>query len=603
MRQLLRTAENSVVIGFTGTPLCDAPRDAELLKALIKGGGPSAAKGLLDEGFISFYMGSPASVFPAVLPRGLPSSLPSLAVRSVTLRNFLSQTRTFSGRKHRNKTYKVKGGNRAEYLRKHNEALFLPRARKGPHATMRDVDSDMDLASLSRLCSLGQACNFAARADVAAVVHGSPGRLLRFDQPEYLPFGSRPQVRRASGYTSKLQAVVEDLARDRSKTLVMIHRQAGFKLLLRMVARRFGTQAVCGYPNAKTWSEKEDPVLSAVLGPAHDEAKGRDLCPCRLCVWNRSGDGGPRVMVADAKECGEGISFLGGVRRLLLVDVPTSAVELQQRVGRAIRFLSHAHLPPHARTVTVLLYQATLKRDSAANPTADQVLIERLAAKCASYAARLASIGQAAFDHGMWQADGGGGGSCGDGGDDGGGGDGGGGGAAAGGSSSWEDRPRSGVWEDDGQASDPDDDGEGEEDEGGDNGDDDYDFSGGRGRSSGGGGGAGSSSSHAPPPPPPPQYGGPAPPTEEAPPTCPTAELPASEAIECVLAVQERHYANPHTKFYKMLGLPNPHEGYTRAVRKSYLLLVRVLHPDKTSAPQAELASKFLISAHDDVEC
>ena len=172
LRQLLRTAENSVVIGFTGTPLCDSTKDADLLKALIKG----PFKDLNDEGFLSFYMGAPSSVFPTVLPRGLPSAIPALAIRPVILRNFMSQTKVHSGRKKRNETYKVKGGNRFEYLRKHNEALFLPKARKGPHATMRDVDSDMDLASLSRLCSLGQACNFAARADVASIVHGSPGR-------------------------------------------------------------------------------------------------------------------------------------------------------------------------------------------------------------------------------------------------------------------------------------------------------------------------------------------------------------------------------------------------------------------------------------------
>ena len=75
------------------------------------------------------------------------------------------------------------------------------------------------------------------------------------------------------------------------------------------------------------------------------------------------------------------------------------------RLCGEIRFLSHAHLPEHARTVSVLLYQATLKRDSSANPTADQVLVERLGAKCKSYAAQLAALGQAAFDKGMWRAD------------------------------------------------------------------------------------------------------------------------------------------------------------------------------------------------------
>ena len=78
-------------------------------------------------------------------------------------------------------------------------------------------------------------------------------------------------------------------------------------------------------------------------------------------------------MVADAKECGEGVSFFG-VRRLLLADVPLSTEDLMQRVGRAVRFMGHASLPPSERTVEVRLYVASLK-DGA---TADEALVERL---------------------------------------------------------------------------------------------------------------------------------------------------------------------------------------------------------------------------------
>ena len=68
----------------------------------------------------------------------------------------------------------------------------------------------------------------------------------------------------------------------------------------------------------------------------HDETLGRSACACALCAFNRGGDGAARVMVADAKECGEGVSFFG-VRKLLLADVPSTAEDLQQRVGH----LSH----------------------------------------------------------------------------------------------------------------------------------------------------------------------------------------------------------------------------------------------------------------------
>lgn len=89
-------------------------------------------------------------------------------------------------------------------------------------------------------------------------------------------------------------------------------------------------------------------------------------------------------MIADAKECGEGVSFFG-VRRLLLAgtglnsfrpgsthasratkltyfvhcipeDVPSTAEEFVQRIGRAVRFLGHAHLPDTERHVEMRLY-------------------------------------------------------------------------------------------------------------------------------------------------------------------------------------------------------------------------------------------------------
>ena len=84
LRQLLRTAENSVIIGLSGTPLCDVPVEAAALRGLIKG---KAAREAGDEGFVSYYMEAPPSVFPAVVPRGVPRALPPSVLRKVPLRN------------------------------------------------------------------------------------------------------------------------------------------------------------------------------------------------------------------------------------------------------------------------------------------------------------------------------------------------------------------------------------------------------------------------------------------------------------------------------------------------------------------------------------
>ena len=50
LRQLLRTAENAVIIGLSGTPLADVPAEAAALQNLIKG---KLHHQLNDEGFVS----------------------------------------------------------------------------------------------------------------------------------------------------------------------------------------------------------------------------------------------------------------------------------------------------------------------------------------------------------------------------------------------------------------------------------------------------------------------------------------------------------------------------------------------------------------------
>ena len=175
------------------------------------------------------------------------------------------------------------------------------------------------------------------------------------------------QTKRARGYASKLVALVDDVVNGPPlKTLVIVHRYAGYKLLLRLLAKRLGHGAVRGFPPARTAAERKDGAIVELLGNGHDASLGRQHCPCALCAFNRADggfggetlgacgpcDGGPRVMVADAKECGEGVSFLG-VRRLLLADVPSTAEDLLQRIGRAVRFMGHHALPPSERTVDV----------------------------------------------------------------------------------------------------------------------------------------------------------------------------------------------------------------------------------------------------------
>lgn len=96
------------------------------------------------------------------------------------------------------------------------------------------------------------------------------------------------------------------------QTLVIVHRHAGFKLLLRLLARRLGPGAVRGFPPARTVAERRDATIADLLGPPHDCSVPAGSCPCALCAFNgaaaahclpavASASRGPRVMVADAK--------------------------------------------------------------------------------------------------------------------------------------------------------------------------------------------------------------------------------------------------------------------------------------------------------------
>ena len=411
VRQMLRTAQNSVVIGFTGTPLSDSPSDAKSLLDIIK--GPGAAE-MSHEGFISFYMDSPRSVFPTVYPLGVPRSLPEAMIRPVTLRNL--------GRAHKPKDFAQwdeyrrsewqrankhasRNGNRAEYLAKELASRQM--------RFLAPLDASWDgetLLRLSRLCCVAQT-PYCSRADVAQAVTGGAGRLLR-GPCDALPYCSKAQRRRALGYASKLQTVVGDVERlltkaPTEKVLVIVHRASGYKLLLRMLAKSLGHGRLRGFPAARTAADKRDEALLPFLGEPHDEAAG-SKCGCALCAFNRPSSA-ICVMVADAKECSEGVSFLH-VRRLLLVDVPAEPADFLQRVGRAVRFMGHAGLASQAEwTVRASLYQAVKPREAGGHgrpsQTADEALVGRLRRKLREYDASLDGTRTLAFDCGCWEED------------------------------------------------------------------------------------------------------------------------------------------------------------------------------------------------------
>merc|ERR1719321_407363 len=64
-----------------------------------------------------------------------------------------------------------------------------------------------------------------------------------------------------------------------------------------------------------------------------------------------------RVLVADAAQCSEGVSFLAA-RHAFLTDVPSQHSQFVQQCGRAIRMYGHRSLPEEEQTVTTKMYIA-----------------------------------------------------------------------------------------------------------------------------------------------------------------------------------------------------------------------------------------------------
>ena len=272
-------------------------------------------------------MATPKSVFPTLRPNHVLTTLPDACVRTVPLRNLpLSADE---------KRRRGPAGNRKEYeMRLSADGVGHEEDGTG----VRSLDH-IRLGTLARLCSVSQTFGYAGREDVSKIIHGSHGKLLKREVSQ-VEYGSNEQLMRARGYASKLFQIVEDVVSADSackeaglpnkKTLVICHRYAGYKLLLRMLAKRLPFGAVRGFPPARTAAEKKDTAIVSLLG---EDA---------LSSFNR-GDGHARVMVADAKECGEGVSFLGvrTVRRAASSHNPNALAHIQPNLP----FSPHAAHP------------------------------------------------------------------------------------------------------------------------------------------------------------------------------------------------------------------------------------------------------------------
>eukprot|EP00928_Gymnodinium_smaydae_P020247 TRINITY_DN17825_c0_g6_i1.p1 TRINITY_DN17825_c0_g6~~TRINITY_DN17825_c0_g6_i1.p1 ORF type:complete len:918 (-),score=203.12 TRINITY_DN17825_c0_g6_i1:13-2766(-) len=131
----------------------------------------------------------------------------------------------------------------------------------------------------------------------------------------------------------KLLAVARAVAATKEKALVLVSRSSGYTAQLALL-QKIAESSVPPFKVATMEQHAEFNHVSNVRGEIY------------------------RVLVADAAQCSEGVSFLS-VRRAHLVDVPATQSQFVQQCGRSIRMCGHRGLPEEEQTVVTQLYVAT----------------------------------------------------------------------------------------------------------------------------------------------------------------------------------------------------------------------------------------------------
>ena len=316
LRDMLRTATNSVLVGFTATPLMDdgsGTLTAEKLLDVIKGESAVRSK-LSNEGFTSYFMGAPSPVFPAVKPSRVPQEVPQAIVREVVLANFSAEMCADAKPKPK---AKVQGfGNLAEYQKttirdggkaetagagdgtgddqaSGGETLVKPGSSKKAHGKAKagNASSHDELGKCVKVgaaktkggkldaklwrCAMANHINKAGTLRTFKTLAGEQDSLLTVPLPEDTPDDLGYCRDRVNGYCSKLSAVCDDVDASQHKWLVLVHSMHGFKLIARLLDRRFPGQ-VCAHVGGppgrtKNWDDECVPLsfkYSAVWTPS-----------------------------------------------------------------------------------------------------------------------------------------------------------------------------------------------------------------------------------------------------------------------------------------------------------------------------------------------
>lgn len=291
LRDYLVGARNTVLAGFTGTPVGNDAQEGRMLLDVIKGVAKLRGN---DEGFVSSFHARGGYDFPREEPvAGVPDGvLHEGMFESLVVKHSLH------------------GEALKRYLLKDTEYQVVPRLVRLPEE--------------KRIARVVGYCNLHVYIGAFAAQQRS---LLLKD---------------TKGYVPKMHAVARAIVKNKEKTVVMLTREMGFRVMLELL-RKTAKKAGFRVATMTELSDFNDPR--------------RNLRGERF-----------RVLLAETSQAGEGVSF-HHVRRVHLLDVPLRHSDLVQRVSRCVRLGGHKDLPPEERTITVQMHAAQLPKFLKQGPT------------------------------------------------------------------------------------------------------------------------------------------------------------------------------------------------------------------------------------------
>jgi hypothetical protein len=284
LRDFLKTAEHSVIVGLTVTPIVDDEGDLDELHKIL---GKNMVTSVFDG---TFDGNSPVpGLFPEVIP-----GLQTPKIISHELMGWKDGS---------------EGGSTAK------EGALFRYWEKYRTQKAKFFQPTQPWSWSNEFLQLAKHCNVKNER--------------YFNLKDAIACGNDEVKRKAA----KFVGLADRLEADGKKTVIMCHRDNGYAPLVMYLQKRFkiGPHKVRSYPKLGD---------GGTLPPARSknwQCKNHDLCSCAKCYFNRDSNAlgdECRILVLEAKECSEGVSLFC-TRKLHLLDVPQTWTSYVQRCVRA----------------------------------------------------------------------------------------------------------------------------------------------------------------------------------------------------------------------------------------------------------------------------